>query len=114
MTMGKQSKFEIDEVETASGVTLAIAGDLDLGTIPLLTQRVDGCLAKGAERLTLDLGELTFMDSSGLRLLIELCERAKAGRWELALVPSKHEAANLVLRMTGADAALPFEEPPSP
>jgi anti-sigma B factor antagonist len=112
--MVRQSKFEIEETEVGPGVTLAIAGDLDLSTIPLLTQRVDGRLAKGAERLTLDLGELTFMDSSGLRMLIELSERAKAGTWELALLASKHEAANLVLRMTGADTALPFEEPTSP
>jgi anti-anti-sigma factor len=58
--------------------------------------------------LTLDLSNLTFMDSSGLRLLIELNARAGQDGWTLALLPSRHESTNMVLRLTGADTALPF------
>ena len=57
----------------------------------------------------LDLSEVPYMDSSGLRLLIELHDRAQAEAWELTLLAPKHESAAVVLRVTGADSALPFE-----
>ena len=47
-------------------------------------------------------------DTSGLRLLIELYDRARRDGWQLHLTPPRHEAATLVLRATGADRALPF------
>jgi anti-sigma B factor antagonist len=64
--------------------------------------------------LVLDLSGVTFMDSSGLRLLIELNERAQREGWSLSLISREHEAATLVLRITGADAALPFAEGSGP
>jgi hypothetical protein len=45
-------------------------------------------------------------------LLIELNERAQRDGWSLSLIAPKHESANLLLRMTGADSALPFEDRP--
>jgi anti-anti-sigma factor len=88
---------------------LSIDGELDISTIPLLEQQIEATHASPTP-LTLDLSGLTFMDSSGLRLLIELNERARREAWKLSLVPSRHESANLVLRITGADAALPFTD----
>lgn len=89
---------------------LSVAGELDLSTAPLLAQRVEEKLDGKPTTLTLDLSELAFMDSSGLRLIIELADRARREAWKLTLVPSQHEAANTVLRVTGADAALPFAD----
>jgi anti-anti-sigma factor len=51
------------------------------------------------------------MDSSGLRLLIELNKRANRNDWQLTLIPSKHESAKAVFQLTGVDSALPFEDP---
>jgi anti-anti-sigma factor len=50
------------------------------------------------------------MDSSGLRLLIEFYDRSRAEGWKLNLVCPEHEAAAVVIRVTGADKALPFEK----
>jgi anti-anti-sigma factor len=85
-----------------------VEGELDLVTVPLLAQHADGRMGASLTSLTLDLSELKFMDSSGLRLLIELNERSRLEGWRLSLIASNHEPANLVLRMTGADKALPF------
>ncbi len=100
--------FEVREEGDGATRLLRISGELDLSTVPVLARHVDERLADKPTTLTLDLSALTFMDSSGLRLLIELNERARTEPWELALIPSQHESANAVLRMTGADAALPF------
>ena len=109
--MVRPVKFEITDRETAEGPVLAIAGELDLSTVPRLAQRVEALREEQHAALTLDLSDLTFMDSSGLRLLIELNGQSQNQAWRLTLIRSRHEAANTVLRITGAHAALPFEDP---
>lgn len=94
---------------TESEVILAVSGELDMSTIGTLAGQVDTQLRRPVECLTVDLSNLTFMDSTGLRLLIELNDRAQRERWRLNLVVPRHEAAARVLKITGADAALPFE-----
>jgi anti-sigma B factor antagonist len=51
---------------------LSVAGDLDLAAVPQLRQEVQARLANGTQSLTLDLGGITFLDSSGLGVLVEL------------------------------------------
>ncbi len=109
--MVRPSGFAITEEIRGETLFLSVAGELDLYTVPELAQRVEEKLVANLTTLTVDLGDLTFMDSSGLRLLIELDRRAKREPWTLRLLPSKHESAQTVLRLTGADTALPFESP---
>jgi anti-sigma B factor antagonist len=106
--MVRPTRFEITEEVCGTGVVLSIVGELDLSTAPGLSQRVEKVLSEEVALLTLDLSNLTFMDSSGLRLLIELNRRTEREGWTLALVPSRHESTNMLLRLTGADTALPF------
>ncbi len=110
--MVRPTTFEITEQTNGETRVLSVVGELDLGTVATLARRVDAKLAEKLAVLKLDLKDLTFMDSSGLRLLIELHNRSRREAWKLTLVRSKHERANAVLSLTGADAALPFE--PSP
>jgi len=107
--MVRQARIAISEKVQGANLVLSIDGELDISTIPLLEQQIEATHASPTP-LTLDLSGLTFMDSSGLRLLIELNERAQREQWALSLVAPRHESANLVLRMTGADSALPFED----
>jgi anti-anti-sigma factor len=94
---------------TESDVILAVAGELDMSTIDTLAGHVDGQLQRPLESLTLDLRDLAFMDSTGLRLLIELDDRSRQEAWQLKLISPRHEAASRVLKVTGADVALPFD-----
>jgi anti-anti-sigma factor len=98
-----------DSTPTESEVVIALSGELDMSTIDALTGHVEARLERPVEALTLDLGDLAFMDSTGLRLLIELNDRARQGAWRLKLIFPRHDAAARVLEITGADAALPFE-----
>lgn len=110
--MVRPTTFEITEQANGETRVLSVVGELDLGTVPALARQVDAKLDEKPAVLKLDLQDLTFMDSSGLRLLIELHDRSRREAWKLTLVRSKHERANAVLRLTGADAALPFELSP--
>ena len=109
--MTEQPRFEISEQVQGATVRLTITGELDLSTVPVLARHLDERLREKPDTLTVDLSDLTFMDSSGLRQLIELDERARSDQWTLRLIPSRHDSATTVLRLTGADTALPFEFP---
>jgi anti-anti-sigma factor len=110
--MVRPTEFKIAQRATDTGVTLKIAGELDLSTGPVLSESVER-LGDDLQALTLDLRDLAFMDSTGLRLLIELDRRAKGEGWKLILIRPERETAATVLRATGADAALPFEDAPA-
>ena len=88
---------------------LTVTGELDMNTVELLARQVEERLSEGPRPLTLNLAELAFMDSSGLRLLIDLYDRSQRETWKLTIVAPRNEAATMVLRATGADTALPFE-----
>lgn len=51
-------------------VTLNLAGRLDTTTAPELEAAIDGCI-RGASELTLDLAELDYISSAGLRVLLK-------------------------------------------
>jgi anti-sigma B factor antagonist len=66
---------------------LAVAGELDLSSIADLRERAEAELASGRFRtLSLDMSELTFIDSSGLGLLVELRRSAATANMALEIV----------------------------
>ncbi len=112
--MVRPTKFEIREHATERALELSVTGELDMNTVELLTGHVERNLADRPGALRLDLAELGFMDSSGLRFLIDLYDRSRREDWELSIVRPRNESATMVLRATGADTALPFEPDGSP
>lgn len=80
------TRFAIDESPTDGGLRLTLAGDLDLGSAPVLEDRLASLRALG-NSVRLDLSKLDFIDSVGVHLLIrELCE-ARVKHWELRIEP---------------------------
>jgi stage II sporulation protein AA (anti-sigma F factor antagonist) len=112
--MVRPSNFEIREQATEPTLELSVTGELDMNTVELLAKRLERYLAEGARAVRLDLAALGFMDSSGLRLLIDLYDRSRREGWELKIVRPRSDAAAMVLQATGADTALPFEPNGSP
>ena len=86
-------------------------GELDLDTVPQLEERIAAVRETGARRLLLDLRGLTFMDSTGLRLVIRWDTAAQEGGFEFAIVPGA-DVVQRVFRLTGMDEHLPVAEPP--
>ena len=59
------------EVTTEDGVSvLIVRGELDAYSAPTLDSAIETAIDQGASRLVLDLGEVGFIDSSGLRSMI--------------------------------------------
>jgi anti-anti-sigma factor len=61
----------------AGGHVLTLSGELDLASAGVLDTAIAELCTDGAELITLEMGELEFMDSTGLRSVLvgqELCE----------------------------------------
>jgi anti-sigma B factor antagonist len=86
-------------------------GELDLDTAPLLDVELATARAGGAGTVVLDLRGLTFMDSTGLRLVIRWDTAGREEGFEFAIVPGT-EVVQRVFRLTGMDAHLQVAEPP--
>jgi anti-sigma B factor antagonist len=109
--MVRPSQFETQsELELDSG-RLTLTGELDIATLPRAEDAVRAMLGRGVHDLIIDLTRLTFIDSSGLRLFIVLCDRAGAEGWTLGLIPPPSQAL-MVFQISGAYENLPFIEDP--
>jgi anti-anti-sigma factor len=60
-------RFDVTVEDTPDGVLLKVSGELDLVSEPQLNQALERLAGREA---TLDLSELAFMDSTGLRTLL--------------------------------------------
>jgi anti-sigma B factor antagonist len=101
--------FSIETSEVGGRLLVRPRGELDLATAPDLEELVMGRLAEGG-RVVLDLRELSFMDSNGVRVLVAAHARA-AGDGEGALTivrPLRGGAVERVIEVSGIDRALPL------
>jgi anti-sigma B factor antagonist len=86
-------------------------GELDLDTAPLLEEELAAARAGGAKNVVLDMRGLTFMDSTGLRLVIRWDTAGKNDGFEFGVVPGD-DVVQRVFRLTGMDEHLKVAEPP--
>lgn len=68
------------------GLSVTLSGELDLSTLDQLNEALDGSLDGTSELVVLDLRELTFLDSSGLRVMLGLHARLQDAGGRLVLV----------------------------
>ena len=89
-------------------ISLSLEGELDLAGAPEMEASLAAAERDGPARLVIDLSGLQFIDSTGLRLLLQADARAKEQGYELVLRPGE-QAVQRVFEVTGALAILRFE-----
>lgn len=102
------------DVRTEDERTLIVAqGELDLASAPHLEDRVLAELRGGGLPIVLDLRELTFMDSTGVRAIVSAHQVAAETGAQLVLVrPRADSAARRVIEISGIDDALGLVDAP--
>ena len=70
---------------TSEHLILHVSGELDLATAPLLEDHLESAWAGDAPAVVLDLHELAFIDSTGVRLILRAQQRADAEERGFAL-----------------------------
>jgi len=93
-------------------LTVAIAGEFDMAATfsvePALEQALE---TPGVRRLTLDLSGLTFIDSVGIGVVVQLAADLEARALELGIVPGPRHVQRVFTTIGMADV-LPFEPAP--
>jgi len=79
--------FEVRVADGDDGIVVAPAGELDLASAALLERELGGLPREACARVVLDLRDVEFIDSTGLRLLISLRNTAMRERRSLRVVP---------------------------
>ena len=98
--------FTIDETAGESGVELDLAGDLDMSATFALEPVLDRLIAANPREIVLDLGNVGFVDSSGLGLLVATHERAARADVDMAITGAGPEIQR-VFAIAGLDGVLP-------
>jgi anti-anti-sigma factor len=95
------TNFRIESTRTGARKTIRVAGDLDSATCMALNDEFERTIAEpGLAELHLDLRELSFIDSAGMRTII-LIERAVRERALGLLVTPPPQPLVELLEMTG-------------
>ena len=99
--MASLPNFRIDMLDCDFGATIKLAGELDSATCDELVSRFEAAIpALGGRKLVIDLGGVTFIDSSGMRAIIAIERRAGEEGVPLRLTRPPQEVIEL-LQITG-------------
>jgi anti-anti-sigma factor len=96
------SGFGIESEHNGPDTSIKVRGELDLSTAPALATALTEAAATEVATVTLDLGSITFIDSSALRVLVnggrELSSSGKALQ-----IGARSTVVSRVLAMTNLD-----------
>jgi anti-sigma B factor antagonist len=99
--MGVADQLRIDVRREADRVVVSLEGELDMASAPLLRDAIEGADREASSTLVLDLQELRFIDSSGLRMILWARGRCQDRAYEFALTPGSEQVQRL-LAISGA------------
>jgi len=88
-------QFSVGVVRDRDEVVVALTGELDLATADMLEHEVRELRHSGCDHVVVDLRQLDFMDSAGLRVLISLRNTAKCVGHRLILVPGPRQVQRI-------------------
>lgn len=88
------------------GHGLALEGELDLATVPILMESLEASEREDESVVALDLTELSFLDASGLKAILNAHRRAiRRGERGLVLLNPSHDIRRL-LELTAIDLTI--------
>jgi len=101
-------EFSVTVGRCRDTMTLAVAGELDVASAPMLADRLAAVDAAGGVRhVVLDLRALTFLDSCGVALLLGAARRAERDGRRLTIVGTQPHPRR-VLELCGLLDVLPL------
>lgn len=90
---------------TGDTQVIRLVGELDLDGAPRLEEELRNAEAGDAATIVVDLGELEFIDSTGLRMLVVASDRVGDGRLSILRGPDQ---VHRVFELTALADKLPF------
>jgi anti-sigma B factor antagonist len=104
--MGVEDQLQIALRREEARVVVALDGELDMASAPLLQGAIDDAQLDADTMLVLDLQSLQFIDSTGLRAILALRERCRERDQQFAITRGSPQVQRL-LDITGVSEHLP-------
>jgi anti-anti-sigma factor len=82
-------------------------GEVDIDTVGQIREQIEKLTASGARRVVLDLHGVTFLDSAGLHLVLDVDADSRADGWEFGLTGAPAHVQR-IFDLTGSRARCPF------
>jgi len=98
--MGEQGQLRIDSAIEADRVVLALDGELDMASAPVLQSAFEDSELADKEMVVLDLRRLQFVDSTGLRMILAARNRCRERGQQFAVTRGSEQVERL-LSVTG-------------
>jgi anti-sigma B factor antagonist len=102
--------FSVRVERRGDAAVVVPTGELDLATAPALEASLSRAFTEAAPRVVLDLRELEFIDSSGLRTLLTARRRAEEAGSGFSLVAG-HAALERTLEIAGVHKVFTWTAP---
>jgi anti-anti-sigma factor len=103
-------RLSIEVTHTSRAAVIKLAGELDMVCADTFKRRFADARQGDSDHLVIDIRELTFLDSTGLALLLRVSELAGEEEFALWIVSPEAEGPNRIFRMTGTHTILPLVE----
>ena len=105
--------LDISSEQPSPGViTVTVAGELDMASRDAFADALAKAISEASKKLVVDLRDLSFMDSSGLRLLLDTWTEFSVNDRALEILVAKEGLVRRVLEISGCDGILPIHEQP--
>ncbi len=93
-----------DFVITAHGPSMfSLSGELDMASVPIMNVAIADAVSRGSP-ITIDIADLTFMDSSGVGAIIGSVKTLPTG---CIVLRGAHDGVGKVLDLMGVDRSIP-------
>jgi len=97
---------EVDVRQEGTTAVIAVRGEIDLSNAAELRERAFGAVSNAALSVILDASGLTYVDSSGVGLLLELAARCGWRRQRFVVVAPPGSRVGRVLELAGTSTVL--------
>lgn len=86
----------VETLRVEGGSVVSVRGELDISSASAFKQALEGARATDTCRVVVDLAGLSFIDSTGLRVLLAGKQRATAGGGDLRIRNARAEVRRLL------------------
>jgi anti-sigma B factor antagonist len=94
--VGAQEHLQVEARRGQDRVVLQLTGELDLASSPILEHSLEEADVAAAPLLVLDLDQLQFVDSTGLRVILMAHESARGRGQDFAITPGSPQVQRLL------------------
>ena len=92
----RPGELTVETARVEGGSVVSVRGELDISSAPAFKQALEGSRASDTCTVVVDLAQLVFIDSTGLRVLLAAKQRAAAGGGDLSIRNARAEVRRLL------------------